>query len=125
MPTDIKIIRTQDFMRATPEGVLDLKASRALLKDIVAKFNTAGAYHVLLDTRGADARLATMDIYELGVAVAAEPALRRDKVALLVPPEAKLDADFFENVSHNRGADLRAFTDFETAIGWLIMNERS
>ena len=124
MPTNIKIIHTQDFIRAKPDGVLDLSASRDLLKDLIAEFDTAGKYHVLVDTRGADVRLSITSIYELGIAIAAEPALAREKIALLVPPEEKVDAGFFENVSRNRGANLRAFTDFETAITWLIMKEQ-
>lgn len=124
MPMNIKIIQTEDFIRATPDGVLDLSASRDLLKQLVNEFDTAGKYHVLVDTRGADVRLSMVDIHELGVAIAAEPVLAREKIALLVPPEEKIDAGFFETVSRNRGADLRAFTDFETAITWLIMKER-
>jgi hypothetical protein len=125
MPTTIKIIHAHDFIRVKPDGVLDLTASRELLKDLVAGLDTAGKYHVLVDTRGADVRLSTVEIFDLGVAVAEEPALGREKVAVLVPPEDEVDADFFETVSVNRGADLRAFTEFETAITWLIMKEQS
>jgi hypothetical protein len=125
MPTNIKIIHTQDFIRAKPDGALDLTASRNLLKDLVTEFDPAGKYNVLVDTRGADVRLSTYEIFELGVTVAAEPTLRGGKkLAFLVPPEEKVNAEFFENVSQNRGANLRAFTDFETAITWLIMKEQ-
>ncbi|TAK06385.1 MAG: hypothetical protein EPO39_09045 [Candidatus Manganitrophaceae bacterium] len=123
MPTNIQIIHTQDYIRAAPDGALDLTASRDLLKDLVTQFDTAGQYHVLVDTRGAEVRLSIINIFELGVALAAEPALAREKVALLVPPEEKVNAEFFETVGINRGANLRAFTDFETAIRWLIMKE--
>lgn len=125
MPTNIKIIHAQDFIRAQPDGVLDLTASRQLLKDLVTELDTSGKYHVLVDTRGADVQLSTAEIYDLGVAVGAEPALAREKVALLVPPEEKLDAGFLETVSVNRGAHLGAFTEFEAAIAWLIMKEQS
>ena len=124
MPTNIKIIHAQDFIRAQPDGALDLTASRNLLKDLVAGLDTAGKYHVLVDTRGADVRLSMTEIFELGEAVAAAPALANTKFALLVPPEEKVDAGFLETVSRNRGANLRAFTDFETAITWLIMKEQ-
>jgi len=123
MPTNIKVIQTQDFIRAEPDGTLDLTASCNLLKDLVTELDTAGKYHVLIDTRGADVRLSTNDIFELGVAVAADTLARQNKVALLVPPEEKVDADFFETVSRNRGANLRTFTDFERAITWLIMKQ--
>jgi hypothetical protein len=125
MATNIKIIHSQDFIRAKPDGVLDLTTSRNLLKDLVSEFDTAGKYQVLVDTRAADVLLSTTDIYELGSAVAAEPALLGEKIALLVSPEEKVNADFFATVSQNRGAEVRAFTDFETAITWLIMKEQS
>lgn len=124
MPTNIKIIQTQDFIRAAPDGTLDLTASRNLLKDLVTQFDTAGQYPVLVDTRGAEVRLSITNIFELGVALTAEPALAREKVAILVPPEEKVDAEFFETVSINRGANLKVFTDFETAITWLIIKEQ-
>lgn len=124
MPTNITIIQTQDFIRAAPDGALDLTASRDLLKDLVRKFDTAGQYHVLVDTRGAEVRLSIPNIFELGVALAAEPVLARQKVALLAPPEEQENAEFFETVGINRGANLRVFTDFETAITWLVMNEQ-
>ena len=122
MPTNIKIIHTRDFIRAKPDGTLDFTASSQLLKDLATEVETSANYQVLVDTRGADVRLSTFEIYELGVALAGEPGVARGRrLAILVPPEDEVDAHFFEDVSVNRGADLRAFTDFETAITWLIM----
>ncbi len=123
MPTNIRIIQTQDFIRANPDGALDLTASRNLLKDLVSEMVTGHKYRVLVDTRIADVRLSALDMFELGRAVAA--TFRGEKLAFLVSLEDQLNADFFEKVSRNRGADLKAFTDFETAITWLIMEEQS
>ena len=124
MPTNIRIIHTRDFIRAKPDGILDLSASRSLLKDLVTQFDTAGRYRVLVDLRGAEVRLSTIEIYQVGVAVASETALAHEMIALLAPPEKKVDVGFFESVSRNRGALLRAFTEFETAITWLITKEQ-
>ncbi len=123
MPTNIKIIQTQDFIRAQPDGALDLTASRNLLKELVSEMVTAHKYRVLVDTRTADVRLSTIDMFELGRAVAR--AFTGEKLAFLVSLADQLNAEFFEKVSRNRGAYLRAFTDFETAITWLIMEEQS
>lgn len=124
MPTNIRIIQTQDFVRAKPDGVLDLATSRDLLKNLATESETAGKYLLLVDTRGANVRLSTLDNIELGTAVAAEPALAGKKIALLVAPEEKVDAVFFEAVTRSRGAYLRAFSEFESAIAWLIMREQ-
>lgn len=125
MPTNIKIVHTQDFIRVQPDGTLDLPASRSLLRGLVTEFGTAGEYYVLIDTRRADAQLSAAQIFEIAHSVAAEPAFARRKVCLLVPKKDDLDAAFFETVSRNRGADVRAFTDFEPAISWLVMQGQS
>jgi hypothetical protein len=125
VPTDIRIIAAQDFIRAAPDGTLDLAASRELLKDLATTVETAGVYQVLIDTRGAEDRLSTIDLYELGVAVASLPTLARNKTALLIPHGKEPKAGFFEDVTRNRGVNLKAFADFETAIAWLILKERS
>lgn len=123
MPTNIKIIHTQDFIRADAEGTLDLNASRKILKDLLTTVDTGAQYHVLIDTRAADVRLSTIDIYTLAVAVAEEPTFAGNRrLAILVRPEEHVNAHFFETVASTRGRIIRAFTDFETAITWLIMD---
>ncbi len=122
MPTNIKIIRTQDFIRAKSDGTLDLKASLNLLNDLVGVLETAGKYHILVDVRRANVKLSISDNYSLGTAIAEHSARKyQKKFALLVPPEENENAHFLESVSRNRGSNLRTFTDFETAITWLIM----
>jgi hypothetical protein len=126
VPTNITIIQTGDFIRARPDGALDLDASRQLLVDVVAAIRRAGEDNVLIDTRvAAPARLSSTDLWNLGVAVGTQPALARARVALLVPLDKQDDAEFFESVARVEGANLRAFTDFESAISWLIMRGQS
>jgi hypothetical protein len=126
VPTNITIVQTRDFIRARPDGALDLDASRQLLVDVVAAVRTAGEHNVLIDTRAAEpVRLSSSDLWTLGVAAGTQPALARARVALLVPLGRQDDADFFESVARVEGANLRAFTDFERAISWLILREQS
>jgi hypothetical protein len=125
VPTNITIVHTQDFIRATPDGALDLAASRKILTDLVSMIRTAGAHSVLIDTRGAESgRLSKSDLFQLGVAVGTQSALTRGRLALLVPLDNKADAEFFEAVARLEGANLRAFAEFESAINWLIMREQ-
>ena len=125
MPTNIAIIQTRDFIRARPDGALDLDASRKLLVEVVSAIRRAGEHNVLIDTRAAaPTRLSTNDLWQLGVAAGTQPAFARARVALLVPLDKKDDAEFFESVARMEGANVRAFTDFENSISWLIMRER-
>jgi hypothetical protein len=126
VPTNITIVQTRDFIRARPDGALDLDASRRVLVEVVAAIRRAGSDNVLIDTRAAaPVRLSSTDLWNLGVAAGTQPALARAKVALLVPVNRQDDAEFFESVARVQGANVRAFSDFESAISWLIMREQS
>jgi hypothetical protein len=124
MPVDIKFIHPKDFLKTTATGDLDLAASRKLLLEIVSLMKRAGEFQVLIDLRQAEPRLSASDIFELGVSMASEPAMRQSKIALLSPMKDEEKAHFMETVSRNRGAQLRAFKDYEQAITWLIMVEQ-
>jgi hypothetical protein len=125
VPTNIAIVETRDFIRARPDGALDLDASRTLLVEVVSAIRRAGEHNVLIDTRAAPLTpLSRSDLWTLGVAAGTQPALARGRVALLVPLDRQDDAEFFESVARLEGANVRAFSDFESAISWLIMREQ-
>jgi hypothetical protein len=123
MPVNIKIIHPKDFIRTTVEGALDLPTSRQILLEIASIIESPGAYHVLIDTRQAQVRLSTTDVYELGVAVASRPAVAHSKTAILTAMGGEESARFLELVAQNRGALLKAFTSFEEAINWLVVRD--
>ncbi len=124
MPTNITVVHTRDFIRARSDGRLDLVASRKLLIDVVSAMRTAQEQNVLIDTRAAaPTRLSRNDLWKLGVAAGTQPALARARVALLVPPDRQDDAAFFEGIARVEGANVRAFSDFESAITWVIMGQ--
>jgi hypothetical protein len=83
-----------------------------------------GEFHLLIDTREAQVKLSTVDLFELGAAVAGYPTVAYSKTVLLTPIGESERARFLELVAHNRGALLRAFTSFEDAITWLVMKEQ-
>jgi hypothetical protein len=84
--TNIAIIQTNDFIRAKPDGALDLEASRTLLVEVVSAIRRIGEHNVLIDTRAAaPTRLSRADLWKLGVAASTQPALAQGRVALLVP----------------------------------------
>jgi hypothetical protein len=126
VPTNIAIVHTRDFIRARPDGALDLEASRTLLVDVVSAIRRAGEHNVLIDTRAAaPTRLSRTDLWQLGVAAGTQPALAQSRVALLVPLDKQDDGEFFESIARLEGANVKAFSDFESAISWLILREQS
>ena len=95
MPTNIKIIHAREFIRATPEGRLDLERFKALLLEIASVSASLEDYETIVDTRKAEVGMSTTDLWY----------------------------GFFALAAQNRGFPVRAFTSFEGAIEWLIADE--
>jgi hypothetical protein len=125
MPVNIKVIRTKDFVKTTVTGVLDFAVSEQALLDIASQIEQPGEYEILVDTREAETVLSVVDIVELSEALAAHPSLRRSKIALLTSMIDANQANFLETTAANRAVRAKAFTDFEQAITWLVMQEAS
>ena len=125
MPVNIKVIHTRDFIKSTATGVLDFTASKQAILEITSQIKQPGEYEVLVDTREAKSVLSVTNIFELGKALADQSSLRHSKIGLIAPMSDTDKAAFFETVAVNRGVNIRAFTDFEQAITWLVMKEVS
>jgi len=121
MPVNVKVINTKDFIKTTATGILDFVASKQAILDIASQIKQLGEYEVLVDTRGAEVVLSTVDLYELGEALANHPSLRQSKIGLLTPKRPVENAGFLELVAKNRGVRIKEFTDFEQAITWLVL----
>jgi hypothetical protein len=116
----LQIIKAGDFIKSTPTGDLDMKASKQGLAQIAATGTTLQDYTVLIDLRGVKSRLSTTDIFELAAELVEYGETFRGKTAVLVRAEEDIgQATFFENVAQNRGFKVRAFSVFEDAIIWL------
>ena len=124
MPVNVKVIRTKEFIKTTATGALDFASSKQALVDIASLITQPGEYEVLVDTRGAEVALSTIELFELGNALAALPSLHRSKIGILAPVSDMDNAKFFETVAVNRGIKIEAFIDFEEAMTWLIMSEQ-
>jgi len=125
MPVNVKIINAKDFIRTTVSGALDFAESKRAILDIASQIKQPGEYEVLIDIRGAEIILSIADLFELAVALAGQSSLIDSKIGLLGPMSGVDQAQFFETVAQNRGARIRAFTDFEEAITWLILREQA
>ena len=127
MATKIKIINTGDFLEVTPEGIIDMTASRQLLVDIAKAEHHPVDYDLLIDFRDTQWHMSTLDLYQLASELVQHEDTFRQKVALLVLPGDTFDsAEFFETCSRNLGFAVEAFADFESAVRWLLsMEDRS
>jgi hypothetical protein len=124
MATKIKVVTSGDFLEVTPEGVINIATSRQLLVDIARAEHQPVDYDLLIDFRDTKMHMSTIDLYQLASELTQHGDTFRRKVALLVFPGATFDAaEFFETCSHNRGFEVDAFTDFESAMRWLLTAE--
>ncbi len=124
MATKIKIITTGDFLEVAPEGIIDITTSRQLLVDIAKAEHHPVDYDLLIDFRDTQWQMSTVDLYRLAAELSEHGDTFHRKVAVLVFPGVAFDsAAFLETCSHNRGFSVNAFTDFESAIRWILSSE--
>ena len=123
MATKINVT-TRDFLEVTPDGIIDIITSRQLLVDIAKAKHPPVDYDLLIDFRDTHWQMSPSDLYQLASELSKHGDTFRRKVAILVLPGVNFDpASFLETCSHNRGFLVDAFTDFETAIRWLLFSD--
>jgi hypothetical protein len=122
MKTQNKAFPLKHLIVMNAAGTLDLIASKAALKSLVADPDFDARCEVLLDLRDIDCAMSVTDIYELAVHMASpNPALPTSKkIAVLVAGHAAFDhAKFLEMCGGNRGLKIGAFVDYANADEWL------
>jgi len=99
-----------------------IEASRREVAELAAERHLSG---ILLDLSPATSSLPFIDIFELGSGQGSvlPPSV---VVAVVYRPDqfSAEDIDFAEDISLNRGIQMRAFTDSETAQQWLLDHRR-
>ena len=120
MPAHIKIIHAHEFIKATPEGMLDLNESKKLLLEIAAVSAPLVEYEILLDIRNANSELSIANLWYLADELNKFRRTFNCKTAILCPVEQFDHAGFFALCSQNRGFQVCAFTSYEGAMEWLL-----
>jgi DNA-binding response OmpR family regulator len=116
----LQIIKAGDFIKSTPTGDLDLKASTKGLAQIADAGYDLHDYTVLIDLRDVVSRLSTADIFDLAFGLTKYGETFRRKTAVLARADSDLkQAGLFEDVAQKQGFSVRAFTVFEDAMFWL------
>jgi hypothetical protein len=122
MPTNIRIIHAHEFIKATPDGQLDLEKAKKLLMEIASASAPLVDYEIILDMRRAQSGLSVSDLWDLAAELSNLGKAFLRKTAVLCPVEQFDHASFFALCAKNRGFQISAFTSFEDAIEWLIGN---
>jgi hypothetical protein len=123
MPHNVKVIRASDFIRAKPEGHVDLAMAEKLLKAIAEAGAGLEDFDVLVDIRRISGRLKPGELWSLAQTLASYRRKVGNRTAVLCPLERFDNVRFFALCAENRGMNVHAFTSYEAAMEWLISGD--
>jgi hypothetical protein len=120
MPTNVKVIRARDFIRAKPNGEANLETAEQLLRDIAQAGSGLEEFEILVDTREVSGMLSATDLWTLAERLARYRNTFARRTAVLCPIERFDHARFFSLCADNHGFNIQAFTSYEDAMQWLL-----
>ena len=120
MPSDIRIIHAHEFIKATPDGRLDLEETTKLLVEIASASAPSNDYDVLIDTRTTHSELTVADILDLVAGLRKYRRVFARKTAILVPAGRFDHAAFLAGRAQLDGFDANAFISLGDAMAWLV-----
>ncbi|MBA5865606.1 MAG: hypothetical protein GDA67_02790 [Nitrospira sp. CR1.3] len=124
MSYSLRVIPISEFLRTDVSGVVDLKASRELLKGLMDICMRENLDRILIDGREAQSQASTVDVWTLANDLGSLGMSREYRVAVLNRPKDEFDRmAFLELCATNRGYQLKAFREFEDAFTWLTAGE--
>ncbi len=115
----LKIIHANDFIKATPEGEVNLELSKTRIGKLAGSLEPTHEYSFLVDWRNVTVNFSMTDMFYLALEVARHKELSRAKISLLVPVNNFDRGEFLQLCAQNRGVQLAAFTEYEEATNWF------
>src|SRR5688572_11556756 len=123
MPTELQIIRANEFVALDPHRHLDFQATREALHVLAVACRLRGIHRAMLDLRTLPIparRLFTPSELAALVETFREVGFsRQQRLAILYRSDPHGGARLFAFISTVRGWLVRAFSDFERAFLWL------
>lgn len=119
MTADVKIVRTEDFVRLDGRGHVDIKESRHLLEKVAKSCVDRGIHHALLDVRDVHSDLTFKDLYHLVMAFPEMGFRKNCSLAILHRLRSEGKANFFSSCAKDFGWKVKSFDLFEEAMAWF------
>jgi hypothetical protein len=114
--------KEKGILRVKTSGLRSFDNIVSIVKDIQKICIKEGTSRVLVDIKGLEGHLKTMEAYEIPASVF--PKLRNkniiEKSAIVDNEESRRNFSFFENVAVNRSFNIRFFTKYKDATEWLV-----
>jgi hypothetical protein len=117
MPFETRKIEEDEFVLSRFDGLLtlaELEAGRRQIKEVLQQCRWE---KVLVDLRGVQPAVSTLELLEFNKAHATE--LPHTQIAVLIDHGLGGDGKFSENVAVSRGVNYRIFFDEDSAKKWL------
>ena len=122
MAPPVKVIHARDFIRAGADGSFHIEDSLRMLAEIAAAAADLKEHDVVVDVRQAQSQLSVSDLWTLAQKLAEYRHTQLRKTAVLCPMERFDKVRFFAMCAENQGFRIRAFTDYESAMEWVIFD---
>jgi hypothetical protein len=123
MPFQVEVIRAAEFVRLGARGHFDFAASTAALATLARACRKRGIRHAVMDLRelrpGPKPVFTQADLIKLVRFLPQVGFPRRLRLAILYTSDPHRRARLFAFLSTLHGWSVRAFADFEEALGWL------
>jgi hypothetical protein len=123
MPLDMQIIRAREFIRMDGHGHIQFEQSREALKALGEACHSRGIDRAMLDVRDVRSDLTSGDLLALVQMFREVGFSHGQRLALLYSTDPFRRVRRFAFLGTLRGWQVRAFNDFEKAIGWLAMSD--
>ncbi len=123
MPLELQIIRASEFVRLGARDHLDFETSKAALALLAGACRKRGLDVAMLDLRelpiGQKPFFTSSELAALVNTFRAAGFAKRQKLAILYKTDPHHGARLFSFLGRLKGWQVRAFSEFEDALGWL------
>ena len=119
MPMEQTLVSHDDLLLATVAGRVSLKEVLRVFKNVIDTARERGFEKILIDFLAVTGELGTMDLYEIGRAMAEYCVSKSIYVKVAVIGKPPLVTGFGAEVASNRGLTSRTFSECESALQWL------
>lgn len=125
---ELQVIRLGDFIRVSSHGKVEFESSKDALRKLAKACRTRGTYRAVLDLRGLQIPeqpyLTPSEVAAL-VETFGEVGLPKSfRLAVIYKADPHRGVRTFAFLSHIRGYNVRAFSDFEPALFWITADVR-
>ena len=126
MPHELHVIHAGEFIRADPQGTLDMQQSRRILLELATALVERGVDRAILDVRRTrmNPPATYAQLYELARAFRQAGFGERHRLAVLHPLNRVDKAEFFAGCMSGGDWNAAAFDNFEDAFDWLTGADR-